>query len=76
MTYLDYTVGATASRRPATVNVSGFVTNGEDRVNFDLDIHVNSTTDILTFDYALSVPTRGSFRMDLEEDVEHRAPAP
>ena len=66
VTYLDYTVGATASQTSATVNVSGFVSNGEDRVNFDLDIHVNSDN-VLTFDYSLSVPTRGNFRMDLEE---------
>jgi hypothetical protein len=67
VTYLDYTVGATASQTAATINVSGFVSNGEDRVNFDLDIHVNSDN-ILTFDYTLSVPTRGNFRMDLEEE--------
>ena len=66
VTYLDYTVGATASQTAATINVLGFVSNGEDRVNFDLDIHVNSDS-ILTLDYALSVPTRGNFRMDLEE---------
>jgi hypothetical protein len=66
VTYLDYTVGATANQTSATVNVSGFVSNGEDRVNFYLDIHVNSDN-VLTFDYSLSVPTRGNFRMDLEE---------
>ena len=67
VTYLDYTVGATASQTAATINVSGFVSNGEDRVNFDLDMHLNSEN-IITFDYALSVPTRGNFRMDLEEE--------
>ena len=66
VTYLDYTVGATVSQTAATINVLGFVSNGEDRVNFDLDIHVNSDN-IFTFDYALSVPTRGNFRMDFEE---------
>jgi hypothetical protein len=66
VTYLDYTVAATASQTSATVNVSGFVSNGDDRVNFDLDVHVNSEN-IITFDYSLSVPTRGNFRMDLEE---------
>jgi hypothetical protein len=66
VTYLDYTVGATASQTAATVNVSGFVSNGDDRVNFDLDIHLNSDN-ILTFDYTLTVPARGNFRMDLEE---------
>jgi hypothetical protein len=67
VTYLDYTVGATASQTAATINVSGFVSNGEDRVNFDLDMHLDSEN-IITFDYTLSVPTRGSFRMDLEEE--------
>ncbi len=67
VTYLDYTVAATASQTAATINVSGFVSNGEDRVNFDLDIHIDSDDSILTFDYALAVPTRGNFRMDLEE---------
>jgi hypothetical protein len=67
VTYLDYTVAATASQTAATINVSGFVSNGEDRVNFDLDVHLNSE-DIITFDYTLSVPTRGNFRMDLEEE--------
>ena len=67
VTYLDYTVGATASQTAATINVSGFVSNGEDRVNFDLDVHLNSE-DIITFDYTLTVPTRGNFRMDLEEE--------
>jgi hypothetical protein len=68
VTYLDYTVGATASQTAATINVSGFVSNGEDRVNFDLDVHVNSEN-IITFDYTLSVPTRDNFRMDLEEEL-------
>jgi hypothetical protein len=67
VTYLDYTVGATASQTAATINVSGFVSNGEDRVNFDLDMHLDSQN-IITFDYTLSVPTRGNFRMDLEEE--------
>lgn len=68
VTYLDYTVGATATQTAATINVSGFVSNGEDRVNFDLDVHLNSES-IITFDYTLSVPTRGNFRMDLEEEL-------
>ena len=69
VTYLDYTVGATASQTAATINVLGFVSNGEDRVNFDLDIHVDYEDGILTFDYALSVPSRGNFRIDLEEQL-------
>jgi hypothetical protein len=67
VTYLDYTVGATLdqSQTSGTVTVSGFVSNGDDRVNFDLDMHLSEST--LTFDYNLSVPTRGNFRLDLEE---------
>lgn len=67
VTYLDYTVAATGSQTAVAVNVSGFVSNGEDRVNFDLDMHVDTDDNIFTFDYALTVPTRGNFRMDLEE---------
>jgi hypothetical protein len=67
VTYLDYTVGATGSQTAVAVNVSGFVSNGEDRVNFDLDMHADVEDNIFTFDYSLSVPTRGNFRMDLEE---------
>ena len=68
VTYLDYTVGATANQTTASVNVSGFVSNGEDRVNFDLDMHANVNDNVFTFDYSLTVPSRGNFRMDLEEE--------
>jgi hypothetical protein len=73
VTYLDYAVGATGSQTAVAVNVAGFVSNGEDRVNFDLDIHIDGEDSILTFDYALSVPTRGNFRMDLEEQLNLEA---
>lgn len=71
-TYLDYSAKVTAnSASSGTVNVSGYVTNGHDRVNFDLDNHISlgdSTMD-LTMDYVLTVPTRGGFRIDLEGSV-------
>lgn len=67
VTYLDYTVAATGSQTAVAVNVAGFVSNGEDRVNFDLDIHFDADDNVFTFDYVLTVPTRGNFRMDLEE---------
>ena len=41
VTYLDYTVASQRSHDAATITVSGFVSNGEDRVNFDLDTHLN-----------------------------------
>jgi hypothetical protein len=68
-TYLDYSAKVTAnSASSGTVGVSGYVTNGHDRVNFDLDNHItfgDSTMD-LDLDYVLTVPTRGGFRIDLE----------
>ena len=72
VTYLDYSAKVTAnSASSGTVDVSGYVTNGHDRVNFDLDNHItfgDSSMD-LTLDYALTVPTRGGFRIDLEASV-------
>jgi hypothetical protein len=67
VTYLDYTVGAAASQNAYSLSVTGFVSNGEDRVNFDLDTEIMETK--ITLDYSLSVPTRGNFRLDFEEEV-------
>ena len=67
VTYLDYSVGATGSASAITVAVSGFVSNGDDRVNFDLDNHL--TAESMGLDYTLVVPTRGGFRIDFEGDA-------
>jgi hypothetical protein len=69
VTYLDYTVGVTVneSQTAGAITISGFVTNGEDRVNFDFDLH--GTSDSLTLEYTISVPTRGNFRIDYELHV-------
>jgi len=64
VTYLDYAVGATGNTSQITLTISGFVSNGEDRVNFDLDTHLTSTS--VSVDYTLTVPTRGGFRIDFE----------
>jgi hypothetical protein len=69
VTYLDYTVGVTGSQSTVTANITGFVTNGEDRVNFDLDMHLNLTDETATLDYLLTVPTRGNFRLDFEQEI-------
>jgi hypothetical protein len=77
VTYLDYSVGATASSNAATLTIAGFVTNGDDRVNFDLDTHLElSSTDeelSVALDYTLTVPTRGGFRIDFEGEVTEDA---
>jgi hypothetical protein len=67
VTYLDYSVGANAGANAVTVSVSGFVTNGDDRVNFDLDNQL--TTQSITLDYSLIVPTRNGFRVDFEGEA-------
>ena len=67
VTYLDYAVGVTGSATELTVTVSGFVSNGDDQVNFDLDNHLTSTS--VGVDYNLTVPTRGGFRIDFEGDA-------
>jgi hypothetical protein len=67
VTYLDYLVGVTGGTNSATISVAGFVSNGDDRVNFDLDTQLTSTA--LTADYVLTVPTRNGFRMDFEGTV-------
>jgi hypothetical protein len=67
VTYLDYAVGATGGTSEVTVTISGFVSNGNDRVNFDLDTHLTSTS--VGLDYTLIVPTRGGFRIDFEGDA-------
>jgi hypothetical protein len=73
VTYLDYTFGATGSQSAIAVNIAGFVSNGEDRVNFDLDMHLDVTSEVLTFDYVLTVPTRGNFRIDFEQEITETA---
>jgi hypothetical protein len=72
VTYLDYTARITAnSASSGNIGVSGYVTNGDDRANFDLatDVTFTQTTVDLGLDYVLTVPTRGGFRIDLEADV-------
>lgn len=72
VTYLDYSATITASSMTSgSVNVSGYVTNGHDRVNFDLEngITLNDTSTELSLDYLLTVPTRSGFRIDLESDA-------
>jgi hypothetical protein len=67
VTYLDYSVGATGNTSEVTLTVAGFVSNGDDRVNFDLDTHLSSSS--VTLDYTITVPTRGGFRIDFEGEV-------
>jgi hypothetical protein len=59
-------VGATGGSSQVTITVSGFVSNGDDRVNFDLDTHLNLAENSVGVDYTLTVPTRGGFRIDFE----------
>lgn len=67
VTYLDYSVGANASASGGSITVSGFVTNGDDRVTFDLDTRL--TSESITLDYSLIVPTRNGFRIHFEAEA-------
>jgi len=69
VTYLDYSVGVTGSSSGATITVAGFVSNGDDRVNFDLDTHFELDSISGTVDFTITVPTRGGFRIDFEAEV-------
>lgn len=58
-TYLDYDVDVTAGLSSGVAVVDGFVTNGVDRVNFDLRNEVSVGSGLsATLDYTLDVPTR------------------
>jgi hypothetical protein len=72
VTYLDYSARITAtSASTGDIAITGYATNGDDRVNFDLDTGVTftQTTLDLALDYALTIPTRGGFRIDLKSDL-------
>ncbi len=57
ISYLDYTVTATASASGGRMTVSGYVTNGQTRANVSLLSTVNEAAG-LTLQYSLSVPQR------------------
>jgi hypothetical protein len=73
VTFLDYSVAAIAAANGGTVAVSGYVTNGDDRVNFDLDTGVEVDGEVMTLnaDYSMVVPTRGGFRVDFEGEMNN-----
>jgi hypothetical protein len=68
VTYLDYTAAGSATTSAVTISITGYATNGTDRVNFDLDNHISGIAGqsmTLGVDYTLSVPTRGGFRVEM-----------
>lgn len=69
VTYLDYGVLATAGVSSITVTITGFATNGDDRVDYDLKTTLTGENGGglgVALDYLLTVPTRGGFRLDIE----------
>ncbi len=71
VTYLDYTVAASGVGTSGVVGISGFASNGNDRVDFDLDTRITSSEAgiELALDYEMVVPTRGGFLLDLEATI-------
>lgn len=59
VTYFDYRVTATGTENDGNVNVAGFMTDGDDRVNFDLRTGFTYTeaSEALHLDYELEFPT-------------------
>jgi hypothetical protein len=60
LTYLDYTVVASATTSGGTVTISGFAFNGATRANFTLrnTVSVSDSVVVLSSDYELDVPSR------------------
>ena len=72
VTYLDYTVVASGTETSAEVTISGFATNGTERVEFSLGNRLTSSEATglgLSIDYEMVVPTRGGFLLDLEGTI-------
>jgi len=69
VTYLDYAVVASGSASSANVSISGYATNGNDRVNFDLETTLTGSEAAglgIGIDYLLVLPTRGGFQLEIE----------
>jgi hypothetical protein len=69
VTYLDYSVVLSGSASTVTIAISGYATNGTDRVEFNLDNRLTGSEATgleLAIDYEMVVPTRGGFLLDLE----------
>lgn len=52
VTYLDYTASATTTTTSASINATGFISDGTDQIDFDLTVTVTQTA--ITADYTLS----------------------
>ena len=63
VTYLDYSVVASATSSSGLVTISGFAFNGTTRANFTLkttvSVNASDSTLVLSLDYQLDVPSRG-----------------
>jgi hypothetical protein len=69
VTYLDYAVAASGGSSSATIGITGFATNGDDRVNFNLEntFTLSEAAGLgFAIDYLLVVPTRGNFQLAIE----------
>lgn len=69
VTYFDYRVAASGTGSDADIDVTGFISNGEDRLNFDLANHFSATatTERLTLDYELEYP---AIQLTMDHQIE------
>jgi hypothetical protein len=75
VTHFDYRVTATGTESDGSANVLGFVSNGEQRIDFDLrnDITSTATSDHMVVDWGLEFPQLGlelGYAIDLLSDAD------
>jgi len=69
VTYLDYAVSLSGGASSLSLDITGYATNGTDRVNFNLGTGLTGSQAqgaAIAIDYLLTLPTRGGFRMEIE----------
>lgn len=63
VTYLDYTAGTTVTTSTVTLAAVGYVSNGTDRIDFDLSVTVDGQSGDFAVDYTLT-STEGAVRLE------------
>ena len=59
VTHVDYTVSVAATASGGSLRAAGFVTDGTNRVNFDLRVAFDEAENSVTFDYLLDAARHG-----------------
>lgn len=68
VTYVDYTLSASASGSLVVLTAVGYVSNGTERVSFSFRVDFDMVAGVLSIDITLEAVNRG-FRVDLSADM-------